>query len=184
MIDDRKNEIMEELKRYVQDVDRQNKRLIAASNELKKSLSQRYSEIGQLVRLLEERERELDRKERDIALYKKRLEKIKETVSWKITAPLRKIDINFLSGSRGSELKRGKKIIERSGLFDSDWYLREYPDVAESGQDPILHYLIFGAKEGRRPSANFMTTFDPDGVSSEGGENPLLAFIAAGKKQK
>lgn len=184
MIDDRKNEIMEELKRYVQDVDRQNKRLITTSNELKKSLSLRYSEIGQLVRLLEERERELERKEKDVALYKKRLEKIKETVSWRITAPLRKIDINFLSGSRENELKRSKKIIERSGLFDGDWYLREYPDVAESGQDPVLHYLVFGAKEGRQPNANFMTMSGPAGGSSEGGENPLLAFIAAGKKRK
>ena len=26
-------------------------------------------------------------------------------------------------------------------LFDVDWYLRTYPDVAASGGDPLAHYL-------------------------------------------
>jgi GT2 family glycosyltransferase len=36
-------------------------------------------------------------------------------------------------------------------LFDADWYLRTYPDVAESGMDPYLHYRTHGAREGRDP---------------------------------
>ncbi|WP_146121602.1 hypothetical protein [Burkholderia multivorans] len=184
MMDDRKNEIMEELKRYVQDVERQNKKLISTSNDLKKSLSLRFSEIGRLVQLLEEREREMVKKEQDIDRYKRKLEKMKETVSWKITAPLRKLEVPFFGGARDKELRRSRKVIERSGLFDADWYLREYPDVAASGQDPIMHYLVFGAKEGRRPSAGFVPASDPNENSSAGAGNPLLAFIAAGKKRK
>ena len=32
--------------------------------------------------------------------------------------------------------------------FDSSWYLAQNPDVI--GMNPLLHYILFGAKEGRR----------------------------------
>lgn len=38
-------------------------------------------------------------------------------------------------------------------VFDSDWYLKKYPDVAAAGVDPLQHYLTFGQKEGRLPCA-------------------------------
>ncbi|WP_438858437.1 glycosyltransferase family 61 protein [Achromobacter spanius] len=40
-------------------------------------------------------------------------------------------------------------------LFDTGWYLRQYPDVASAGLNPLLHYIDSGAKEGRSPSAYF-----------------------------
>lgn len=45
--------------------------------------------------------------------------------------------------------------IAASGLFDGGWYLRQYPDVAASGLDPVLHYVRHGEREGRKPSAQF-----------------------------
>jgi GT2 family glycosyltransferase/tetratricopeptide (TPR) repeat protein len=36
--------------------------------------------------------------------------------------------------------------------FDPAYYLRKYPDVARSGQNPLLHYLSSGMKEGRSPA--------------------------------
>ncbi|MGF6425633.1 glycosyltransferase involved in cell wall biosynthesis [Bradyrhizobium elkanii] len=33
--------------------------------------------------------------------------------------------------------------------FDGDWYLRNYPDVAASGINPLVHYVRFGQAEGR-----------------------------------
>src|SRR5439155_14559636 len=33
--------------------------------------------------------------------------------------------------------------------FDPVYYLRKYPDVARLGQNPLLHYLLSGMKEGR-----------------------------------
>lgn len=41
------------------------------------------------------------------------------------------------------------------GVLDEYYYLRENPDVAQSGYDPAWHFLTFGASEGRRPSARF-----------------------------
>lgn len=46
-------------------------------------------------------------------------------------------------------------MIARSGLFDREWYLRIYPEVAEAGMDPLEHYLLHGAFEGRNPSPDF-----------------------------
>lgn len=37
--------------------------------------------------------------------------------------------------------------------FDSQWYISTYRDVAETGTNPLVHYLRFGAKEGRQIKA-------------------------------
>ena len=50
-----------------------------------------------------------------------------------------------------------KKVISNSGYFDSEYYLKENPDVSQAGIDPILHYLMYGAYEGRNPSMSFNT---------------------------
>lgn len=44
--------------------------------------------------------------------------------------------------------------IAASDLFDPKWYLEAYPDVAASGLDPVVHYVRFGEKEGRKPAKN------------------------------
>jgi glycosyltransferase involved in cell wall biosynthesis len=44
------------------------------------------------------------------------------------------------------------------GLFDQDYYLSSYPDIASAGLEPIAHYVNIGDAEGRRPNA----VFDPD----------------------
>ena len=36
-------------------------------------------------------------------------------------------------------------------VFDTSHYVSSYPDVVESGQNPFLHYLIYGRAEGRLP---------------------------------
>lgn len=80
---------------------------------------------------------------------------------------------------------RAEGLIARSGLFDRDWYLKNYRDVAEQGADPIRHYLAFGANEGRHPSPAFSGTryleCYPDVAAS--GMNPLLHFILYGRRE-
>ena len=36
-------------------------------------------------------------------------------------------------------------------LFDAEAYLRRYPDVRASGQDPLRHFIAHGMAEGRQP---------------------------------
>ena len=46
-------------------------------------------------------------------------------------------------------------VLSRSGIFDPDWYLLNYPDVAAAAVDPLRHYLEYGAAEGRNPGPFF-----------------------------
>jgi glycosyltransferase involved in cell wall biosynthesis len=39
--------------------------------------------------------------------------------------------------------------------FDGAFYLREYPDVAGAGMDPLEHYLVRGFSENRLPAPDF-----------------------------
>ncbi len=76
--------------------------------------------------------------------------------------------------------------LQSSPLFDADWYLSEYPDVAMAGLDPTRHYLNEGAREGRNPSTRFDTiwylTSNPDVVQV--GMNPLLHYLRYGKAEE
>ncbi|MDH2092511.1 glycosyltransferase family 2 protein [Rhizobium pusense] len=48
-----------------------------------------------------------------------------------------------------------RTIIEDSGLFDADWYQATYSDVAQSGVDPLTHFLDCGSRELRSPCKAF-----------------------------
>ena len=43
--------------------------------------------------------------------------------------------------------------------FDAKFYLETYRDVAAAGGDPFDHFISWGHREGRNPSANFDTKF-------------------------
>ncbi|MGO4441175.1 glycosyltransferase family 2 protein [Rhizobium sp. RAF56] len=75
--------------------------------------------------------------------------------------------------------------ISKSGLFDPEWYLVTYPDVAGSPRGALLHFVCHGAKEGRRPNPLFDTNYyvssNPDVAST--GVNPLLHYILSGASE-
>lgn len=84
------------------------------------------------------------------------------------------------------KIKRDHKLITQSELFDHDWYLKQYSDVAKANIDPLTHYLEVGAGEGRNPSAEFDTawyllTYHDVAVS---GLNPLVHFVRFGRQEQ
>jgi glycosyltransferase involved in cell wall biosynthesis len=87
--------------------------------------------------------------------------------------------------SEQEKLLDSAKIIEKSGFFDRDWYLSQYPDVASARIDSVIHYLQFGATEGRRPSLLFDGEWYliqyPDVAAA--GINPLVHFLQYGQKE-
>ena len=99
---------------------------------------------------------------------------------------------NFLSRSPGEEggdsrgADRCAAVLLRSGLFDSDYYLRRNLDVAASGEEPVLHYLRQGAAERRDPGPYFSTTWyveqNPDVAKS--GVNPLYHYVIHGQAER
>nr|WP_256363873.1 glycosyltransferase [Hyphomicrobium sp. 99] len=85
-----------------------------------------------------------------------------------------------------SKLAKTCRTLSRSGLFDRDWYLRQYDDVRASRIEPVAHYILCGAFEGRNPNRVFDTAYylktNPDVYAS--GLNPLLHYIRVGEKEK
>ena len=78
---------------------------------------------------------------------------------------------------------RDRGIVARSPLFDRVWYLREHPDVAASGVDPALHYLLAGQPAGLDPGPGFcgaeyaaLNGLPPD-------TNPLAHYERAGRRR-
>lgn len=47
------------------------------------------------------------------------------------------------------------ELVRNAPVFDADWYLKTYPDVAVLEMDPAEHYLWVGADLGRNPSPSF-----------------------------
>ena len=41
--------------------------------------------------------------------------------------------------------------LQNSDWFNAEWYLQQNPDVAATGMDAALHYLLYGEAEGRQP---------------------------------
>ena len=77
------------------------------------------------------------------------------------------------------------KEIQDSGFFDSDWYIKEYPDVSKSNLSPIEHYIRYGHRLNRQPSSSFdairYLEYYPD--VAEKGINPLIHYIQYGQKE-
>ncbi|HQT64223.1 MAG: hypothetical protein B7Z75_08915 [Acidocella sp. 20-57-95] len=76
-------------------------------------------------------------------------------------------------------------IIAASGLFNEEWYIRENPDVARSGINPLVHYVRHGAAEGRAPFQGFNAVRYLANVEVNGrvNRNPLAHYILHGSPE-
>lgn len=70
--------------------------------------------------------------------------------------------------------------LRATGLFDDEHYRRTYPDVA--GQDPVRHFVKYGAWGGRSPHPMFDTAFylEQEPALLRRRVNPLLHFAREG----
>ncbi len=73
---------------------------------------------------------------------------------------------------------------KESGLFDPQWYLKKYPEVAQAGIDPLEHYASRGVHENRMPNQYF----DPHWYLShypdvqKAGVNPFIHYTMYGSR--
>jgi serralysin len=69
-----------------------------------------------------------------------------------------------------------------NAFFNTGFYLRQNPDVAAAGIDPLTHYEHSGWRERRDPSANFSTDaylrHNPDVAAA--GIDPLMHYLKSG----
>ena len=70
--------------------------------------------------------------------------------------------------------------------FDPAFYCQQYPDVAEAGLDPVVHYFRIGWKEGRDPSTQFSTRYylENNADVAKAGLNPFWHYLVAGRLEK
>lgn len=84
-----------------------------------------------------------------------------------------------------NNLKADLQLLKKSPLFDANWYLQTYPDVAKAGMNPAEHYLRHGGFENRNPSPHFDSGAYlrryPD--VRQAGANPLIHFLLDGERQ-
>jgi len=83
------------------------------------------------------------------------------------------------------DLQHAREQITKLGLFDERRYLALYPDIDESGVDPLDHYLVQGWTESRSPSTKFDPVFYLEIYRDvkEAGVNPLAHFAVAGRAE-
>lgn len=77
----------------------------------------------------------------------------------------------------------GADRIAASGLFDGEWYLGRYTDVAEFEYPPLLHYMVYGALEGRSPGPDFDSKLYLARYPDVAGLNPLLHYLDHGRNE-
>ena len=78
---------------------------------------------------------------------------------------------------------KGYKSIKNNNLFDIGYYLKNYPDIRASGKDPILHYILYGYKEGRKPSSSFDGDYYLKKYKDVRNQNPLVHYALFGMKE-
>jgi len=124
---------------------------------------------------------------------------LRESWSWRLTSPLRAVldlALNLQRLLRGVNRRiplRSKILgylqwlwyrsqVLASGLFDGNFYLAHNPDVERSRADPLRHFFVFGAAEGRNPhplfDLHYYAVRNPDVAGSS--INPLVHYLKWG----
>ncbi len=176
------HQVQEEL----EDTFLRNQNLKQAHDRSEAANKQASQENEKLSRELQQVGEELLNKDREIEKQRKRVTKLKQTVSWKITAPVRAMAKPFKRSRKEQKLTNEEvQLLKTSGLFDEEWYLAENEDVAKEGADPVEHFIHHGAAEGRNPSPTFnlrqYLEINPD--VADAGINPLIHFVKFGRAE-
>lgn len=88
-----------------------------------------------------------------------------------------------VADSAASDL--GEKLL-RSGLFDRDWYLQKYKDVARAGADPLGHFVGHGSAEMRNPGPQFDSSWYVEQYPEvlEGSLSPIEHYLNIGAQRQ
>ncbi|MBB6486711.1 hypothetical protein [Rhizobium lusitanum] len=66
-------------------------------------------------------------------------------------------------------------------LFDEEFYLQQYPDIASAAVDPFKHFLRYGIQENRRPNVYFDPSYYISQLSYQVA-NPIKHYVRVGAK--
>lgn len=140
-------------------------------------LDKRFQEVARLTEQLEKEQAEVDALARNI-------EAVQQQAKLAAAAPV----TLALTDQQREENVKHIELIANSALFDSQWYLATYPDIAASekfAESPAVHYTLFGGFEGRKPCPAFDSSFylrtNPDVANAR--MNPLAHYLRFGRDE-
>jgi O-antigen biosynthesis protein len=141
--------------------------------------------IDRAERSLAAVEAEIARIEANFAEVNQLIRSLREVSADKPTAPsplLRAPSVTPQSWVNVTSEESEHALVAGSGLFDSQYYLKTYPDVGAVGIDPLVHYMVAGYLEGRNPNKFFETDWYR-ALYPEVDGNPLVHYIVHGHKE-
>lgn len=146
-----------DLKAAFEDIDR----LASGQRELESQLAARFVEVAALTRIAQRAE---DERDTAVEAQKLAVRRLRASVLAAFeTAPWRWLPARMRAAIFAP-------LVRATGLLDEEWYARQYGDVAARGIDPVRHFIIYGAREGRFPNPDAASV---DGNSvAKGGEGP------------
>lgn len=128
-------------------------------NHMHKAVAQRNAKVADLQKSIADREakiREMDasRTQCENQLYglSLRHSETEDRIETRIARAVMRHPRRFFERRR---IDGWRRELADCPLFDASWYLESNPDVAQSGADPLIHYLSYGWKEGRNPGPTF-----------------------------
>jgi GT2 family glycosyltransferase len=167
------------------DLQKSNEHLIAESVDLARELDCAKENLQMFEGLKRQHQEE-------ISTLSEQLRRILNSRSWRLTKMLRDLSgcivrRNHEGPSHPVEIscERDETYCSVSRLFDRDWYLEIYPDVAAAGVDPVQHYIECGAREGRNPNRFFDTKWYLERYVdvAASGVNPVEHYVRHGAKE-
>lgn len=72
------------------------------------------------------------------------------------------------------------RTIKRSGLFDKEYYLKTNSEINSFKENPLIHYIKCGWREGRQPNELFNGVWYSEKNPESVGMDPLLHYIRSG----
>lgn len=171
--------LQEKLESYYLLLDKNKHDAISRDKQQKRELKRLQSQLRKSTARADEAEFKFNNLQQDLT-------SIQNSKAWKVTGPVRMLGrLIHKEDKFKKQIQRDVALIITSELFDTEWYLKAYPDVANESINPAEHYLRFGASEGRRPGPDF------DGVwylqrypdVAQTGINPLLHFVKFGRSE-
>ncbi|MEO7187508.1 MAG: hypothetical protein ABIW58_03765 [Sphingomicrobium sp.] len=154
-----------------------------------KTVKRKYRSVQQI---LEQERGRLKAARKDLAKAQATVAYYRGSLPWRIYSSsaglmtgLKKAGQRFFDHPRKRQREQPLALLEQSTLFDRDWYLETYPDVAASGIDPAVHYLETGWREGRDAGPGFSTSayLKANSDVAANGINPLLHYVEYGHSE-
>ncbi|BEA38044.1 hypothetical protein VEE31_45090 (plasmid) [Escherichia coli] len=157
--------------------------LINSELSLQHSLQERFDELATLTNLFVENENNYKIKLNELQNHQKPLtSNVNNSLAYRLKNKLNTIKQHKLKAQKFAE---NVALIRKCELFDSEWYLQQYPEASSHKHGAPGHYFEYGVQLKTNPSPLFdgnwyLQTYQDVSVS---GMNPLFHYIKYGNKE-